>query len=145
MSEKAVKQKVRFNLIAQDVYILPACGACEDKKDYLDKEYISQDEVTEGNSVVVKSTIQEYPITPESVNSFADGTNYRLDPAGAIARGGPAGRNIGDVAALQELLSKSPEEASKLLAKWSEMIAAAKAPAPAAAPVPVDGGATDGK
>lgn len=117
------KERVKMNLIEQNVFVRVETPKLDLKDDCLIESYVSQDEVVENNSVVVKRTVQDYPITPDSVNSYADGTNYRLDVNSAVSRSAP-GKNIGDVAALQDFLSKSPEEISSIFSELKSKILA---------------------
>lgn len=57
----------------------------------------------------------DYPITPEYVKSFGDSADYKKDIAGAIAESAQNVRaNLGDVSALQAVLSNDSESARKL-------------------------------
>lgn len=47
---------------------------------------------------------KDYPITSESVTSYADGADYRNDPAQAIANA-PTRVNLGDITEAQDFLS----------------------------------------
>lgn len=125
--KKMEKFQVPMNLIEQKVfahYVSPASP--EEHKDYLQKEYVSQDEVVVSDGIKIKNTVQEYPITPESVNSYADGTNYRNDLSAAVSRGA-SGRNLGDVAAIQDLLTKNPQQVAEFFADALGKINAQKA------------------
>lgn len=121
-----MKDKIKMNLIQQDVYAVFSDDLYIDDRDFLQKEYVSQDEIVEDSGIKIKRTVQEYPITPESVNSYADGTNYRNDLSAAANRPSP-GHNVGDVAALQELFSRSPEEIKAFMESAIEKIKASKA------------------
>lgn len=120
------REKLQMNLIQQDVFVRVISPVYDQKNDYAIESYVSQDEIIEDDGIRVKSTVQEYPITPQSVNSYADGTNYRNDLSAALSRSAP-GRNIGDVSAMQELLSKGPEEVKAFFVSAYEKIAASKA------------------
>lgn len=133
MSERI---KVKMGLIKQNVYLLASTPEpFVDKSDYLVQQYVSQDEVVKPDGIDIVTTVHDYPVTPASVNSYADGTNYRVDPSSASARPA-AGRNIGDVAALQELLSKSPEEISAYFASMADKIKQSKSQASSALAAP---------
>lgn len=56
----------------------------------------------------------EYPITSESVSSYADSSDYRNDPLGAIANA-PKRVNLGDVSQIQEFIKQNPQEAVSVL------------------------------
>lgn len=120
-------KKLRMNLLQQDVYVRDVVQPFDEKKDHLIGTYISQDEVVRKNGVFVERTVQPYPITPDSVQSFADGTNYRLDVSRAVSSPAP-GTNLGDVAAMQELLRLSPDELRARMDVLREIIASSKKP-----------------
>lgn len=109
MSEK---RRVVMNLLQQDVYVRDFVSPFDEKRDYLQDDYVSMDltvrSAPDAASVDVFSK-QPYPITPEYVNSYADGTNYRLDVSQAVSRPAP-GVNLGDVAAMQDLMKLSPDQ-----------------------------------
>lgn len=112
--------KVRMNLIQQDVYVRDACLGKDLKNDYHIDSYVTQDEVIENGNVVTKTRIEPYPITAESVNSFADGTNYRLDLERAASMK-PTSPNLGDVSAMKQLLSMSPDELNALRSRLATL------------------------
>lgn len=116
-----MKRKVKMNLIDQVVYICPFLSPYDEKNDYLISSYSSQDEVLTDSGIEIKRSVQDYPITPESVNSYADGTNYRNDINAAVSRSAPGG-NLGDVASIQALLSSCPEDVLSMLKSFSEKI-----------------------
>lgn len=120
-----MKQKVKMNLIQQDVFVRAVTEGVDLKKDFLIDSYVSCDEVVKENGTEYVSTLQEYPITPDSVNSYADGTNYRNDLSAFGNRPAP-GRNLGDVSAIQEILAQSPEKISELFGRFSNLKASQK-------------------
>lgn len=119
------KDRVKMNLIQQDVFVRAVAPVVVNKDDYLIGSYESLDEVVDDFGIRLVHTRQEYPITPDSVNSYADGTNYRLDSSAAVSRPAP-GRNLGDVATLQELFEKSPQDIAAFFASALEKINASK-------------------
>lgn len=114
-------RRVRSSLLQQNVFIRDAVPVKVDKRDFLIRSYVTQDEFLEGSSVVTKTREEPYPITPESVNSFSDGTNYRMDIQRAVSSS-PLGRNLCDVASMQNLLSMSNEELDCYFANVREKI-----------------------
>lgn len=79
--------------------------------------FTSLDEVSTPNGVEIKITENEYPITPQYVNSFVDSADYRRDPLGAIANA-PQRRNLGDVREIQDV---SQMDTSELLALYNQL------------------------
>lgn len=53
---------------------------------------------------------REYPITSESVSSYADTADFRNDPLGAIASA-PKRVNLGDITGVQEFANGDPQKA----------------------------------
>lgn len=102
-------RKVKFNLIQQNVYVREnASEVVEDKQNYGVKTYESIDEVVTSDGVELRRTVQEYPITPESVNSYIESSNYKNNIEQAL-NASPRGQNIGDVAALQDIIASNPQ------------------------------------
>lgn len=79
--------------------------------------FTSLDEVSTPNGVEIKITENEYPITPQYVNSFVDSADYRRDPLGAIANA-PQRRNLGDV---REIQNVSQMDTSELLNLYNQL------------------------
>lgn len=122
------KNKLHCNLLMQDVFCRDVVAFKKDiKNDYLIKSYRSQDRVVEDSCVKDKISIQEYPITPESVNSFQDCTNYKLDVDSAVSAS-PRGKNLGDVSAVQQLLQMSPEDLHSFFSTIQQKISDYKKP-----------------
>lgn len=122
---KKTKQKVKMNLIQQNVFVLAVTPEFDLKDDMLQSDYVSQDEVVKSDGIKIERTQHDYPITPESVNSYVDGTNYKNDLSASLSRSAP-GVNLGDVAAIQELLQKDPEQVASFFASALEKINASK-------------------
>lgn len=108
-------RKLPMNLIEQNVFVrdIVSTGVVVDKNDYHIDSFVSSDEVVEGDNVVTRRTVHPYPINSESVTSYVDSTNYRLDLEHAASL--PArGANLGDVDALKRVLQMTPDELSSL-------------------------------
>lgn len=117
-------KKIPMNLIKGNYsYLEYSSDFITEDCDYLVKEFESLDEVVVEDGVRLKRTKHDYEITPDAVNSYADGTNYRLDPSSAVR---PVGRNLGDIASIQELLQKSPQEAIQVLASLFKKVSDSK-------------------
>lgn len=118
-----MSRKLKTNLLEQEIRVRDVLPARDEKNDYHVDAFVSLDVIpdNETRSMVERVTVNPYPITGEYVNSFADSTNYRLDVAQAVSR--PAGHNLGDVSAMQELLSLSKEEFDSRIAKFRDMLA----------------------
>lgn len=124
-------KKVKFNLIQQNIYVREnAEQVVEDKQDYAVDSYESLDEVVTEKGVELVRSTQEYPITPESVNSFIEASNYKNNLEQAL-QSSPRGQNIGDVAELQDILSRNPQAIADFFKQAVEKVNASKAEAAA--------------
>lgn len=74
------------------------------------KKYDSLERVQLSNGFVEQIVQKDYPITSESVSSYADGADYRKDPSAAIANA-PKRTNLGDVSELQDFMRDNPQQA----------------------------------
>lgn len=74
--------------------------------------YISQEKVLLPNGFVEELVEKTYPINSDSVSSYAEGADYRNDPAQAIANASQR-VNLGDITAAQEFL-KNPQNNAKM-------------------------------
>lgn len=110
----SVNKRVQTNLLEQNVYVRDMLPPFDEKKDYLIDSYIGLDTVV--GDMCEKDVLSgnPYPITPDSVNSYADSTDYRTDPLAAMNSSAP-GKNIGDVAMYQKILSMDPLERKTFL------------------------------
>ncbi|UPW41198.1 hypothetical protein [Sigmofec virus UA08Rod_5092] len=99
--------------------------------------YESLDEVTTEDGIVLKRSVEDYPITPDYVNSFADTADYHNDPQGAILRA-PKRVNLGDVTELQRVSGMDSEQMRALAKQIQERFGQAQAQAQAQASAPVE-------
>lgn len=99
------------NLIKQNCFIRECVRS--DSSLSVPSSYVSCDEVTESDGIKIQYTEHDYPITPDSVNSYVDSSDYRRDPVGAVARGHHL-RNLGDVSAMQEVSNMDMQSARVL-------------------------------
>lgn len=113
--------KIRSNILMQDVYIrensLAACRTVDTARSPV--EYDSLDRVPCEKSPLGfedKITKQSYPITPEYVASFSNSADYHSDVSAAMtASASSAGKNLGDVRAMQDVNSMDSSQLSELL------------------------------
>lgn len=94
-------RKLVTNLIKQDCYVLDYVPPFDEKNDYLQKSFCSLDTVVDENGTREVLTKQAYPITPDSVNSFAASCDYKIDPLSAISQ--PQKGSYVDVGEIQRL------------------------------------------
>lgn len=121
-------KQVFSNVLKQNVYVRDCVDAFDLRFGNPRCKYYSLDDVVEGDGIRQVVTEQEYPVTPESVNSYRDGCDYRFDPAGAIARGVKR-QNLGDVRQMQEVMNMDAEEAAAQYALLKQRFEAAAAAA----------------
>lgn len=87
--------KVVSNLLQQNVYVRDVLPIFDEKKDYRQDTYPELETVDLPNGYFEKVVEKPYPHTPESVASYADSCDYRLNLDAAMAA--PPKANLGDV------------------------------------------------
>lgn len=117
-------KQVFSNVLKQNVYVRDCVDAFDLRFGNPCCKYYSLDDVVEKDGIKQVVTEQDYPVTPESVNSYRDGCDYRLDPLGAIARGEKR-QNLGDVRQMQEVMRMDAEEAAAQYALLKQRFEAA--------------------
>lgn len=135
--------RIPCNLLQQNCFLRDCCpDVVNVQSSSCQKTYISLDEVVSDNGVELKETVQDYPYTPEYVNSFVDSADYHNDPIQAIASAQTSYRsNLGDITDLQNVSSldlagvKSIYEQLKKV--FSEPVSSPESP-PSSAPNPSD-------
>uniref|UniRef100_A0AAU8B6Z4 Capsid protein n=1 Tax=Dulem virus 176 TaxID=3145653 RepID=A0AAU8B6Z4_9VIRU len=113
------------------------------------EKFVSVDTITTDSGVEVQASVLDFPITKESVNSYADAVNYRTSPE---ARFVPHGANLGDISAFQRLsasgdLSGLRSELVALKSRMEQLSARLKdkqSNSSASASVSDNGGASNG-
>ena len=126
-------KKVHSNIIAQDCYIRDITPKVVKKSEYAERRFSSLVEVPDSIGVHYELHDFDYPITPESVKSYVDSTDYKRDPAAAIAVGS-RGVNFGDITELQRI-TNSDVSAVRLTLERIQKAAEASA---GSAPFPAD-------
>lgn len=77
---------------------------------------------TEDNCVREVIVSKPYPHTPESINSYLDSCDYRLDPQTAILNGHHM-PNLGDVSGIQDMSKLSSVDIASLRSKLDSILA----------------------
>lgn len=77
------------------------------------EKYVSLERKQLPNGFVEEIELKDYPINAASVTSYADGADYRNDPAQAVANA-PKRVNLGDVTEIQDFLKNDPLEAVRV-------------------------------
>ena len=95
-------KKVHSNIISQDCYLREITPKVVKKSEYAARRFPSLVEVPDSVGVHYDLRDFDYPITPESVKSYVDSTDYKRDPAASTAAGS-RGVNLGDITELQRV------------------------------------------
>lgn len=95
--------KAHSNILQQDVYLREVAPLTEPKSSPKSLYYNSIVEVVTDKGIELKRTVEEYPITPETVASYVDSCDYKSDPLQAANRPAP-GKNLGDISSVQMAL-----------------------------------------
>uniref|UniRef100_A0AAU8B7R3 Uncharacterized protein n=1 Tax=Dulem virus 209 TaxID=3145686 RepID=A0AAU8B7R3_9VIRU len=104
MKKSGEVHRVQSRLLHQNVYArdVERCDCLDPvAHDYELKYEDLKDQVTE-EGVKQFRVIQDYPITPAYVSSFAASCDYKTDPQGNLSRQAPR-KNLGDVTRVQDL------------------------------------------
>lgn len=118
MSEKKNKcRRVKSSLLQAEVYVrYPKCTinkqAC--------KQYVELRDVEAQNGFFQKYVTVDYPITPESVNSYADAADYRKNPE-VINQAVPR-QNLGDITGVQQMLNSDATQLRELVKQSQDLL-----------------------
>lgn len=75
------------------------------------KKYYELEQKTLDNGYVEQVVEKDYPINSDSVSSYIESSDYRLDPNQAIAQA-PKRVNLGDVTEVQDFMKNNPMQAT---------------------------------
>ena len=109
MNKEVIINGVKQNCYVRDVSLMavqPIKGIKQKKYPSLERELLS-------NGFTEEIKIRDYPITAESVKSYADAANYRNDPAQAVANA-PNRVNLGDITQVQDFVKNNPQDAVRV-------------------------------
>lgn len=76
------------------------------------KQYNSIEEIQLPNGFVQEVVKKDYPINSDTITSYIESSDYRLDPMSAI-QNAPKRVNLGDVSQVQEFVNSNPIEATR--------------------------------
>lgn len=107
----------RMRLLEAEVYVRFPVSTLENKQV---KQYIELQEETAQNGIVERYVAVDYPITPESVNSYADSADYRKNPD--VIKNAVHRQNLGDVSEIQKVMSNDMTELRTMYAKMQEVM-----------------------
>ena len=97
--------------LMRNCYLSDASDAVDNVNSYATEKYYELRETTTQNGIEHKLVEVDYPITEESVKSYVDSTNYKLDPFGALRA---PRQNLGDVTEAQNIMRMDVSEARAL-------------------------------
>lgn len=116
------RKKIKSNLY--NIQVQAITKDC--RNDFLSqKKYSDLKSIPAANGLVQELTEEDYPITPEYVNSFADSANYKKNLAQAISS--PATGAYRDIRDLQEFASLDTAEQVKRVQEAQASLDKAKA------------------
>lgn len=107
----------RMNLLEAEVYVRFPISTIGDKQV---KQYVELQEETTQNGIREHYVAVDYPITPESVNSYADSADYRKNPD--VIKNAVHRQNLGDVSEVQKVMSNDMTEMRLMFAKMQEVM-----------------------
>lgn len=144
MSEKKNKcRRVKSSLLQAEIYVrYPKCTINKQER----KRYVELRDVEAQNGFFQKYVTVDYPITPESVNSYADAADYRKNPE--IINQAVARRNLGDITEIQRITNSDMTQLRALVEKSQDVLkrleSARKTAEPAVSVETKEGGVNNG-
>ena len=115
-------KRMKSFLLQAEVYVrYPQCTINKQKC----KRYVELRDIEANNGFYQKYVTVDYPITPESVNSYADAADYRKNPE--VINQAVARRNLGDITETQKILNSDMTELQRLVKQSQEVVERLKA------------------
>ena len=106
------KKEIRIGGIRQNIYI---SDRCENPRvptpQTTQLKYMELSDIQLPNGFVQELVEKDYPINSESVTSYLESSDYRNDPASAIANA-PKRVNLGDITEAQRFVNENPVQAT---------------------------------
>ncbi len=116
MKNKGPVKRIRCNLLEAEVYVrFPVCIINGKPV----RRYCELQETPCNNGVIENYVQVDYPVTPESVNSYADSADYKKNPE-VITKAVPR-QNLGDITELQKVLSQDVSAMRDMLQRSQEV------------------------
>lgn len=118
MSEKKNKcRRIKSSLLQAEIYVrYPKCTINKQER----KRYVELRDVEAQNGFFQKYVTVDYPITPESVNSYADAADYRKNPE--VINQAVARRNLGDITEIQRITNSDMTQLRALVEKSQDVL-----------------------
>lgn len=114
INENKLKRPLLINGIPQSVYVKESCKDMSTIPSQLRNttrlRYDSLERRQLSNGFVEEVVEKDYPVNSESVTSYVESSDYRNDPAQAIANA-PKRVNLGDISQVQKFVDENPVHA----------------------------------
>lgn len=117
---KKDNKSIPVNLIQQNCFIRDVTRLSPNSYSSSPDTYLSLDEVATPTGIELRANVNDYPITPAYVRSFADSSDYRNDLASALSAKSSR-PNLGDVSDIQKIASM---DASQARALYNQLVSA---------------------
>lgn len=136
-------RRVKLPLLQAEVFVrYPTCTINKQER----KRYVELRDVEAQNGFFQKYVTVDYPITPESVNSYADAADYRKNPE--VINQAVARRNLGDITEIQKITNSDMTQLRALVEKSQDVLkrleSARKTAEPAVSVEAKEGGVNNG-
>lgn len=117
-------KKVYSNVLQQNCFVRQIAPLFDKKSKFIDSDFWQLDREVTPDGYREKLVKYPHKVTPDSVNSYADSTNYRIDTENFVLG---SGRNYqsADVRAIQDIASMDSEQARVYLDELQSRINAA--------------------
>lgn len=115
-------KRLHSNLLQQNVYVRDCSLGSDIEGNKSGSTFVTLNENITDKGLEQSFEEVPYPITPESVASYASSCDYKVDPVAAF-NAPSRGVNLGDVSALQEVGSMDSETARALYEQLSAKFA----------------------
>lgn len=117
---KINNSRVQSNLLQQNCFVRDVTRIGGLVNSCAPETFMSLDEVVTSKGVDLKESLNDYPITPQYVKSFADSVDYHSNLSDALSN--PSrGVNLGDVSDVQRVAGMDTEQARALYAELSKV------------------------
>lgn len=110
--------RVKCNLLQAEVYVRYPVRVCGDGTKC--RKYVELQEVPTQNGFVEHYVELDYPITADSVNSYADSADYRKNPE--VIRQAVPRQNLGDISEVQKLLREDMSSLRDIATRSQEIM-----------------------
>lgn len=110
--------RVRCNLLEAEVYVRFPVRICGKEKV---RQYVELQEVPCQNGIQEQYVLVDYPVTADSVNSFAESADYHTNPE-VVNRAQPR-QNLNDITEAQKILRNDMSGLRDLLASSKDVLA----------------------